>query len=39
LQHQVDLSNGRVTQVQIVDRMDYNLNLGAEVFDHTKKPT
>jgi hypothetical protein len=24
LQHQVDLSNGKITQVQIVDRMEYN---------------
>jgi hypothetical protein len=37
LQHQVDLSNGRITQVQIVDRMDYNLKSGGEVFDRTKK--
>jgi hypothetical protein len=37
LQHQVDLSNGRITQVQIVDRLEYNPKLGGEVFDRTRK--
>ena len=36
LQHQVDLSNGRITQVQIVDRMEYN-PMPDNVFDRAKK--
>jgi hypothetical protein len=37
LQHQVDLSNGRITQVQIVDRVEYDPKSGGEVFDRAKK--
>jgi hypothetical protein len=37
LQHQIDLSNGKITQVQIVDRMEYNPAAGDAVPDRSYK--
>jgi hypothetical protein len=37
LQHQVELTKGRITQVTIVDHMTYKPKLGAKIFDRSHK--
>jgi len=39
LQHQVDLADGRITQVTIVDKLAYNPKLDAKFFDRATKLT